>query len=415
MASGEHIDPLIGAEIDGRYRIEAPLGAGGMGLVYRARQLNIDRPVAVKVLLGHDPALARRFETEARIIATLRDPHTLKLIDFGRMPDGRLYIVSEFLDGEALDARLKREGALEVEVALRIARQICDALTEAHELHIVHRDLKPANIFIERIGQREVVRVLDFGIARWREPGGDTTTGPIYGTPDYMAPEQAQGEAMDGRADLYSLGAVLYECLTGRVVYEADSAMAIILRHIQDRPRPFDALKPPVLVPDEVEALVMSLLEREAEDRPANAQALAQAIDALSRPAPVAPAPPPPPRRSRAPAFVGLLVIAFFVGWWALRAAPAPPAPDATRPAPSPQRPPDAARPIDAGARDARARPDAAVEPAPPRTGRAPKARSPRPKPPRRDAGRPDARPPKPDAERVMPGGFIRVVPAKPK
>ena len=277
-------DPLRGVELDGRFRLEERIGAGGMGAVYRARQLNIDRDVAVKLLhplAAEDPEYVRRFENEARIIAQLRDPHTLKLIDFGRMADGQLYIVMEYLAGRSLKQVLEDEGQLSAKVTLGYVRQLCDALAEAHAAGIVHRDLKPGNLFVERVGHRDVVKVLDFGIARWSRPGGDATTGPIHGTPEYMSPEQARGERVDGRSDLYSLGVLAYECIAGGPVFESETAMGLLLKHLQDPPTPFDAREPPVEVEERVEALVMRLLEKDPAHRPADALELAAEIEDL--------------------------------------------------------------------------------------------------------------------------------------
>ncbi len=424
-------DPLSGLVLDGRFELKERVGIGGMGAVYRARQLNIDRDVAVKLLhplIAEEPDAVRRFENEARIIAQLRDPHTLKLIDFGRMDDGQLYIVTEYLAGCSLKQVLQEDGKLEPRLALGMLRQICDALAEAHAEGVVHRDLKPGNLFVERVGHRDVVKVLDFGIARWSRPGGDVTTGPIHGTPEYMSPEQARGEKVDGRSDLYALGCIAYECLAGVAVFESETAMGLLLKHLQDLPPPFDQRQPPVEIAPEIEAFVMRLLEKDPDHRPAGALALADELDLLlegraTHSQPLA-APPiePPARPPIWPWALGALLGAGALGWalWpsppvvtpqtdaavvslpepaaAVDAALTAIAPDAAAAVPSP-RPVDAARPP----------PDAAATP---------KRRwRPRPPPPRitrrPDAARPPPAPNAPDAARP-PGPFIRVVP-KPK
>ncbi len=432
---GTH-DPLAGRVLDGRFRLEERIGVGGMGAVYRARQLNVDRDVAIKLLhpmAADDPEHVRRFENEARIIAQLRDPHTLKLIDFGRMEDGQLYIVMEHLAGRSLKQFLKEEGPLEASVALGLLRQICDALAEAHAAGVVHRDLKPGNLFVERVGHRDVLKVLDFGIARWSRAGGDATTGPIHGTPEYMSPEQARGEKVDGRSDLYSLGVVAYECLAGAPVFESETAMGLLLKHLQDPPPPFDVRQPPVEVDLEVEALVMRLLEKSPEHRPADALELATEIDRLlaggAPRAAGAPGllvdahaetlPPEATEPSRWPWMAALVLGIAAIGWlfWPGPVAVAPdvgvvvvPKPvevDAaavavvTDAAPAP--------PLDAA-------PVVVEDAAKPRRRQRPprrRARRSRPRPPPPDAAARirDAAPPRaPDAARP-PGPFIRVVP----
>lgn len=275
-------DPLLDSVIDGRYRVVERIGAGGMGTVYRAQQLTIERDVAVKFLRADaygDPRQVRRFEREAQMIARLRDPHTLKLIDFGRRPDGQLYLVTEFLDGEPLDRRLAR-GALGASEAIDLLRPVCDALAEAHAEGIVHRDLKPGNLFVERVGARELVKVLDFGIARWTE-GEHSTTG-VSGTPAYMAPEQARGQAVDHRCDLYALGAVLYACLAGRPPYTG-SGWSVMFKVMAGPPPPFDELDPPIAVPPGLSALVMRLMAPAPDDRPQSVVEVAAELDRLRR------------------------------------------------------------------------------------------------------------------------------------
>jgi serine/threonine-protein kinase len=277
---------LVGTVLDGRYEILEPLAEGGMGTVYVGRQLNIDRKVAIKVMLhsaAENADLASRFESEAKIISELRHPNTLKLIDYGRV-DGRLYLVTELLSGRPLSARIA-EGPLDQEEALEIIREVCLSLEEAHAKGIVHRDLKPANIFLETVGAREVVKVLDFGIAKI-DPneaftGGQTpktASGTIVGTPAYMSPEVADGRPVDARSDLYSLGVVAYECLAGKVPF-VGTPIAQIAGHGFDRPKaPSEVAGAPRLDPA-VERLVMRLLEKDPSSRPQSAEELVRAID----------------------------------------------------------------------------------------------------------------------------------------
>ena len=276
-------DPLISRVLDSRYHVLARAGSGGMASVYRACQLNVDRDVALKVLNSvflHDPQAVQRFETEARIISKLRHPNTLKLIDFGRLGDGRPYLVTEFLVGETLDKRLGQQPC-DVEWTLKIMRQICDSLTEAHDQRVVHRDLKPANIFLERVGEEEIVRVLDFGIAKLEVAGPNREHGSIFGTPAFMSPEQACGEGVDGRSDLYALGVVAYYALTATLPFVAATTPALLMAHVTEAVRPMAEAAPGVEIPEEVEALVRWLLEKDLNRRPPNARAVRDEIDRL--------------------------------------------------------------------------------------------------------------------------------------
>lgn len=277
------LDPLLGALLDGRFRLETVIGAGGFGVVYRARQVNVDREVAVKVLTAdasQNQEIVRRFENEAKIISQLRHPNTLKLVDFGRAPDGRLYIVTEFLTGLPLD-KVLAAGRIDCLRTLRMMAQVCDSLTEAHEQGIVHRDLKPGNIFLERVGQQEVVKVLDFGIAKLTAQTTHTATGRIFGTPAYMSPEQARGDEIDARSDLYSLGVVAYECLSGMPPFTGSNPMSILLKHLQEPPLPLGERAPPLGLDPEVDALVLAMLSKLADDRPSSASEVRAAIHAL--------------------------------------------------------------------------------------------------------------------------------------
>ncbi len=281
-------DPFIGQVLDDRYRIDSVLGRGGMGVVYRAHQATVGRAVAVKVL-NHDassrPEVVRRFENEARIISTLRHPNTLKLIDFGHLPDGRLYIVNPLLEGLPLDEVLKTEGRLDVPRALAIVREVALALAEAHDHGIVHRDLKPANIFTERLGRQELVKVLDFGIAKLtHETTQITQENTTIGTVPYMSPEQVRAEQIDARSDLYSLGCVAYECLVGRPPFGGDSFLSVAMKHLNDDPLPLrQAVPPPPGLDAQIEELVMRCLEKLPEDRPPDAMALVKAVQRIER------------------------------------------------------------------------------------------------------------------------------------
>lgn len=264
-------DGTIGAVFDGRYRIEALLGRGGMGAVYRAHQLAVGRDVAVKVLhpaLSADAATVERFENEARAIASLRHPNTIKLVDVGRLTDGRIFIVTELVEGKTLEDLL--DDGLPLPEAIAILLQVCDALNEAHQQGVVHRDLKPGNVMVERIGSQDVAKVLDFGIAKLAAQPKVTATGAIFGTPAYMSPEQAKGVAVDARTDVYALGVMLYQLATGRLPFESTSPGALMVRHISEEPQPPSDLLDGIerRISPMLEDLILQMLEKDPDDRP---------------------------------------------------------------------------------------------------------------------------------------------------
>src|ERR1051325_3020567 len=219
----ERGDPLIGVIVAEKYRLEAKLGEGGMGAVYRATRLMIGDEVAVKILHSeqHDPKASERFRREAQAAARLKHPNAVNIYDFGVTDDGLQYLVMEFLEGESLRKIIKQQGPLPCSTAAEILSQVCAGLDEAHRHHIIHRDIKPDNIIINVTVTGIRVKVLDFGIAKIYDHTASslTQTGNVLGTPHYMSPEQCIGEELDSRADVYSLGVVLYEMLTGRVPF----------------------------------------------------------------------------------------------------------------------------------------------------------------------------------------------------
>ena len=273
----------------GVFEILGPLGAGGMGAVHRARDTRLDRTVAIKVLspeLVDDPQSRDRFEREARLVSKLSHPHICTLHDVGSaVVDGHdmRYLVMELLQGETLASRLKR-GALPLDQALRIALEVADALAAAHALGIVHRDLKPANIMLTKSG----VKLLDFGLARLRAaPDGAaaddpvTIQGLVLGTIPYMAPEQLRGEEVDARADLFAFGAVLYEMVTGRRAFAADSEAALIAAILERNPPPVTKEQP--LAPPALDRLVAACLAKDPQERWQHAQDLSLALDGISQ------------------------------------------------------------------------------------------------------------------------------------
>lgn len=274
------VDPLVGHTLDEKYRLEERLGIGGMGTVYRARHLLIDRPVAVKVLnqrFVEDEAARTRFRREARAAGRLQHTNAVTVTDFGESVDGYVYLVMELLEGRTLRDVLAKEAPLDAARSVSLMMQISAAVAAAHEAGIIHRDLKPANIFIvQRAEVPAVVKVLDFGIAKLAaesldedEPMTLTQIGAMIGTPRYMSPEQCDGAELTPAADVYSLGVILYEMLTGTVPFSGTTPLAIAMKHKSEtprRPRDFVSSIPPAL-----EQFVLHTLEKQPQDRPANA------------------------------------------------------------------------------------------------------------------------------------------------
>jgi serine/threonine-protein kinase len=280
------IDPLIGAVVGERYRVVSRIGVGGMGAVYRAEHTMMRRDLAIKVLLselGGREEFARRFEREAESASRLDHPNIITVTDFGRTPNGALFLAMEFLAGDQLTSVID-QGPLPRERALAIVRQILRALDHAHGAGVVHRDLKPDNIMlVERDGQRDVVKILDFGIAKVTEPASGhevlTQAGVIFGTPEYLSPEQAVGEAVDARADLYAAGVILYEMLAGRRPFESEDKVKIISMHLSHAPPRIREANPTVDVPFALEQVVLQALEKHRENRFASATAFLQALE----------------------------------------------------------------------------------------------------------------------------------------
>ena len=272
-------DPLLGRELDGRFTIIEKLGQGGMGAVYRARQHSMGREVAVKVLsagLVSDATSIKRFLREAKLASRLAHPNVVSVLDFGQTQDGVFYLVMELVEGQTLHAVLKREGKLDLPRMRRITTQICDALDGAHALPIMHRDLKPSNVMVLARG-RDLVKVLDFGLAKSLSPdntgGTVTSAGALLGTPAFMPPEVARGLAADSRADLYSLGCMMYVMGTGQPPFVTDSVLEMVALH-GTQPAP-----PMTGVPEAIAAVVDRLLQKEPERRYQTASAVRSALE----------------------------------------------------------------------------------------------------------------------------------------
>jgi serine/threonine-protein kinase len=286
-----HIVHGLGVEVRrahelGSYRLEALLGRGGMGEVWRASHHMLARPAAIKLIrpeaLGGTPGSAdARFEREAQVIASLQSPNTVALYDFGSTEDGTLFYVMELLDGVDLENLVRQHGPLPPERVSHILRQACASLAEAHTRGIVHRDIKPANIYLcRRALEHDVVKVLDFGLAKRVATGTAAPRGRvtqpdlIAGTPAYLAPEASMDGVVDARGDLYALGCVGFWLLTGRLVFEGDSAAALLVAHARDVPEPPSRLAA-FSVPQELDRAVLECLAKDPALRPASADALA--------------------------------------------------------------------------------------------------------------------------------------------
>jgi tRNA A-37 threonylcarbamoyl transferase component Bud32 len=275
----ERFDSLLGVVLAGRYEVLRRIGEGGMGAVYEAKHALIGKRVAVKVLLEKFHAqrdFVERLLQEARLASSIGHENIVDVTDFGTTDDGRSFVVMEFLDGESLASLAMREAPLPIERSLRIARQVASALGAAHAKGIFHRDVKPENIYLVQRGDVDFVKVVDFGISKAVKPGGDegpeayrlTHTGLLLGTPLYMSPEQARGsEDLDHRVDIWALGVLLYECLTGEVPFRANNYLQIISQVLTHEPMPPSQLRPELGIPDAVEAVVMRAMDKDRTRR----------------------------------------------------------------------------------------------------------------------------------------------------
>ena len=259
----------VGKRIGDRYDIDRLIGQGGMGAVYKGRHIHMRKTVAIKVLLpemtAHPEAVAR-FEREAIASARIAHHNVVAATDFGQLPDGSFFLVLDFVDGRSLSDTIHEEGILNPRRAIRIAEQVAAALEAAHQQNIFHRDLKPDNIMlIQKPESSELVKVLDFGIAKMETVGEEknlTRAGVIFGTPQYMAPEQAAGQPVDGRSDLYALGIVLYEMLGGNAPFDSEELVAILTKQITQEPDPL-----PESIDPNIRKIVMKLLEKQPDAR----------------------------------------------------------------------------------------------------------------------------------------------------
>jgi serine/threonine-protein kinase len=288
-------DPLLGRVLGGRYRLLERLGQGGMGTVFRALHTLMDKQVAVKILraeMSSDGEAVARFHREARSASRLDHDHCIRVTDFGQSNDGDglLYLVMELLDGVSL-GQVVRRGPVPAARAAAIGAAVAEALAHAHEQGVVHRDLKPDNVFLARRPRgRELVKVLDFGLAKLMsdsalgapDNAALTRDGTVFGTPEYMAPEQAEGEKLDGRTDLYALGVILYQLVTGDVPFRASNFVALLTKQVSEPPLPPRARRPDLDIPVELEAVILRCLEKRPDQRYTTADALAEALEPIA-------------------------------------------------------------------------------------------------------------------------------------
>jgi serine/threonine protein kinase len=279
-------DRLIGRVLGGRYRLLERLGQGGMGTVYRATHTLMDKPVALKILraeLATDAEAVARFHREARSASRLDHDHCIRVTDFGQSDDGLLFLVMELLDGHSL-SYVTRRGPVPAPRAAAIGVAIAEALAHAHDAGIIHRDLKPDNVFLARRAKnREMVKVLDFGLAKLASDSAlgpsITRDGTVFGTPEYMAPEQAEGEKLDGRTDVYALGVILYQLVCGEVPFKSSNFVALLTKQVSEPPVSPRARREDLDIPPGLEMVILRCLEKNRDDRYATAAELADALE----------------------------------------------------------------------------------------------------------------------------------------
>lgn len=288
LASDDQLaDPLLGRVVLEQFRIEEQIGVGGMGTVYRAHQTTIDRDVAIKVLraeLARDEQAVARFEREARVCTALDHPNLVRVFLSGRFPDGRLYIVMELLEGRSLADEIEQHGPPALERAVIMIMKLCAGLAAVHAAGIVHRDIKPENVYLVRRGRDpDFVKLVDFGVARVLEGDGvgpaTTQSGRVFGTATYISPEAATGDDTDHRSDIYSLGVLSYQLLTGELPFEGSTAGAVLMKHVHEAPPLLQTVGRGAEVPDEVAQVIMRALSKEPEARQ---QTLAEFLDPLA-------------------------------------------------------------------------------------------------------------------------------------
>ncbi|MBX7113608.1 MAG: serine/threonine protein kinase [Myxococcaceae bacterium] len=288
-----------GKTVAGKYRVEQQIGEGGMGKVYKATQLMLDKPVVLKVLrpdLLSDDRTVARFQREAKAASRLNHPNSISILDFGQAEDGAMYIAMEYVHGKDLHHILSREWPLPEARVAKIISQVLSALADAHSAGVIHRDLKPENIMVEqRRGDPDFVKVLDFGIAKIQDDTTEegpalTKAGFVCGTPEYMSPEQARGAKIDHRSDLYAVGVILYQLVSGVLPFESESAIGFATKHLVEQPLPPTKKRPDAKISPAMERLIMRAMSKVPEERPQTAEAFRAELLAIEKERRAAPA-----------------------------------------------------------------------------------------------------------------------------
>ena len=280
-------DRWLGKIVDGRYRVEEVLGRGGMGVVYKITHQRMGKIAAMKVLhreMAKNPEVVARFQREAEAVSRLAHPNTVQVFDFGAM-DGALYLVMEYVRGQDLGALLDRDGPMSFKDAAPLLGQICGSLEEAHHLGVIHRDLKPENILVSRTHSgQDFIKVLDFGLAKISEADDDssvTSAGSIVGTPYYMSPEQIRAEEVDHRADIYSLGALMYRLVTADNAFNAKTPVGVLTKHLTDEVEPPSVRHPHLQIPKRLDAIIQKCMAKDPIDRYQSVRSLLEDIERL--------------------------------------------------------------------------------------------------------------------------------------